>query len=164
MKNHCVLMKFDTPEDAFRYMGGIFHTEDHGDFGIFDDDSFPDYIVFNAVNYIGDYLRGSISDKKLHLALATDIDDTMTSDLLGSPFLLYSKKLAAYYGFHFDSDLMDVLDEDFAQYYMELIAAYDFTALVKSATNMIKSDINYRKNPKTINALLAKISPTIREL
>ncbi len=157
-------MKFQAPEDAFRYMGGIFHTEEYGDFGIFDDDSFPDYIVFNAVNYIGDYLRGSISDKELYLALATDIDDTMTSDLLGFPFLLYSKKLEAYYGFHFDSDLMDVLDEDFAQYYMELVKEYDFTALVKSATNMIKSDVSYRKNPKKFDALLTKISPTIREL
>lgn len=165
MNDHCVLMKFDTPEEAFRYMGGIYHTEEFGEFGILDDDNFPDYIIFNAVYYIGRYLKGRFTKERLDMALATDINGVMTVELLGYPFLLYSKKLGSYYGFHFDSDLMDLTDNECGKYYSELVVAYDFPSLVETAKKMIKSDMKtFRKNPRKIDFLLIEIAPTIREL
>ena len=58
---------------------------------------------------------------------------------LAFPFMLWSKKLQAFYCHHFDTDYEDVTDEEFCEALSELIDAYDLPAIMQKAKMIVKA-------------------------
>ena len=137
--NYCALKKLNNVDDAFSYMAGEYYHEKETpcQFSILDDDTFPKYILFNAISLIDDVMMGNEKEETLALDIPDDFDGMVTPNLLAYPFLLWSKKLNAFYCFHFDVDMTDVGDEEFCEAYTNLIKAYDFAAIVKKAKEIM---------------------------
>lgn len=141
-KNYCVLRKFLTVDEAFRYMAGEYVVEEDSvgaTVSLLDDTVFPNYVFTNAVSLIGGGMSGLMKEEELLLSLPEDFDGDVTPHLLGFPFLLWSKKLGAFYCFHYDPDLDDVSDEDFCKAYQELVDVYDFPWIIKRAKEVMKN-------------------------
>lgn len=131
------LKKLTNADDAFCYMSGEYASRGNKfcEFSILEDISFPNYVFTNALYLIKDGITEE--HKELGLDLNFDKDGFVTPCLLGFPFMLWSKKLKAFYCFHFDTDLDDTSDEVFWENYKQLIEAYDFRSIVKDVKQVL---------------------------
>ena len=106
-------------------------------FSILDDESFPDYFLYNAIIVIVDLIEEGCSDNVIDTYISLNKDGVVDAGLLAFPFLLWSKKQNAFYCFHFDTDKYDVTDDEFCEAYSELIDAYHLRAIMKKAKRIV---------------------------
>ena len=134
-KNYCVLKKQTNVDDVFSYMAGEYcnYKPVFCEFSILDDSTFPSYILLNAIEILRSVMVGLEKEDNLAVDLPDDFDGEVTPNLLGHPFLLWSKKIHTFFCFHFDTEKGDVSDEEFCDNYETLIHAYDFPTIIKEA-------------------------------
>ena len=116
--NYCALKKLTNVDDAFRYMAGEYYQpgDSASEFSILNDESFPKYFL-----------------------ISMDKNGFVDVGFLAFPFMLWSKKLQAFYCHHFDTDYEDVTDEEFCEALSELIDAYDLPAIMQKAKMIVKA-------------------------
>lgn len=168
-KNYCVLKKFLTVDEAFRYMAGEYVVEEDSvgaTVSLLDDIVFPNYVFTNAVSLIGGGISGLMKEEELLLSLPEDFDGDVTPHLLGFPFLLWSKKLGAFYGFHYDPDLDDVSDEEFCKAYQELVEAYDFPGIIVRAKEVMRNrETEFKNHPlQTLDTIYLEYGVGMRKI
>lgn len=165
-KSYCALHKFRNASDAFRFMSGEFVLGGRGGFCVLDDDSFPAFVLSNAIFYIYSYMQGWMSAKDCKETLCLDVNGEVTSGLIDEPFLLWSERLNAFYAFHYDTDMIgDVTDEEFAENFKELIIAYDLDVVVQEAMLITqKNKTAIKKNKQELGRLLTQYGLQARKL
>ena len=133
--NYCALRKFTDLNEAVSYMSGLyipFYDYQRCAFSILDDESFPRYVLYNAFCLVDAERKEGHTDIQIDASLSMDKDGAV-HPMFFTPFLLWSKKLGAFYCFHFDTDIKDVSDDEFCEAYSDLIDAYDFPAIMRAA-------------------------------
>lgn len=164
--SYCALHKFSNASDAFRFMSGEFVLGGRGGFCVLDDDSFPAFVLSNAILYIYSYMQRIVSAKDLKETLCLDVNGEVTSGLIDEPFLLWSERLGAFYAFHYDTENVgDVTDEEFAENYKELIIAYDLDVVVQEAMFITqKNKTAIKKNKNELSRLLTQYGLQTRKI
>ena len=161
--NYCALLKTKDPKEAFRVMAGIYGMV-LPDIAILDDESFPKYIMHYAFNLCAQRIRGIMTEKDWEEFICYDKNGSVSPFFCGSPFILWSEKLGAFYAYYFDVDIVgDVSDEMFENAYIELMDAYDFPVLVESVKKIAEKNKRIiSTNSKKMQELVSKFSPLTR--
>lgn len=164
--SYCALHKFKSADEAFRFMSGDYWIDGKGSFCILDDDTFPRFILGHAILVIYSYMQGDLTENDCKETIKLDTDGTVTTGLLDEPFLLWSKRLGAFYGYHYDTEeIGDVTDEEFAENYKELIKAYDLEKIIQKALLVAhQNKTAFMGNEKEMARLLKRYGLTMRKL
>ena len=139
--NYCALKKLTNVDDAFRYMAGEYYLpgDSASEFSILNDESFPKYFLSNAISVIAQLYDKGYTEKRIDSSISMDKNGFVDVGFLAFPFMLWSKKLQAFYCHHFDTDYEDVTDEEFCEALSELIDAYDLPAIMQKAKMIVKA-------------------------
>ena len=135
------LQKFNTPEEAFKVMEGIWGEINHDDskeLHIFTDEAFLSTILSRAITIYLDYKEGEKTEEALNRAfgLGEDIDDT----LLDFDFFLYSQKGNCYYTCRMSikDDAVYMWNDRQWGYFEELWEAYSLKEVIKEAISLVE--------------------------
>ena len=134
------LQKFDTAEEAFSVMEGIWgeaNAEDSKELHILTDETFKKAIVSRAITIYLDYKEGEKTEEALNRAfgLGEDIDDT----LLDFDFFLYSQKSNCYFTCRMSmkDDAVYMWNDRQWGYFKDLWEAYSLKEVIKKAITLV---------------------------
>ena len=155
--NYCALKKLANVDDAFRYMAGEYYLPGDSacEFSILNDESFPMYFLSNAISVIAQLYDKGYTEKRIDSYISMDKNGFVDVGFLAFPFMLWSKKLGAFYCFHFDTAYDDVTDEEFCEALSELIDAYNLPAIMQKAKIIVK--VKRKELSKDFDDVLVKL-------